>query len=145
MQASSSTRPELEALHRFVDALLRTRKDELEFIVLFGSRARGDWSPASDYDLLLGLAGEDGLRLLDRIPRFSPQEPLDVDVFPYSRSEWQRMLRDYHPLLLEALENGMVLWDRGAFAAMRERFRRWRHEGRVRPWREGWKISEPTV
>jgi hypothetical protein len=125
-----------------VDGLLQAHAHELEFLVLFGSRARGDWSPASDYDLLLGLAGEDGLRLLDRMAVFAPQEALDVEVFPYSRSEWQQMLRDYHPLLLEALEGGMILWDRGAFATMRECFRRWRQEGRVQPWREGWKISE---
>ena len=134
-----SDRPEVEKLERFLKTL-EERKGEIEFIVLFGSMARGDWSAGSDYDLLIGLSGDDGKRFIDRLGEFSPREG-NIEVFPYSRSEWRRMFEGFHPLLLEALEYGLVLWDRGAFAEMRERFRRWREEGRVAPWRCGWRIS----
>ena len=121
-----SDRPEAEKFAAFLSALLAQRSAELEFIVLFGSMARGDWSRGSDYDVLIGLCGDDGKRLLDRMAEFAPLGGIAIDVFPYSRSEWQRMFQIYHPLLLEALEHGVVLWDRGAFAEMHATFRQWR-------------------
>jgi len=117
-----SDRPNGEKLQRYCRTLLEQRRADLECIVLFGSMARGNWSRGSDYDLLIGLHGDDGQRLLDRMLAFVPSEALDVEVFPYSRSEWQRMFRACHPLFLEALEHGIGLWDRGAFAEMRTMF-----------------------
>lgn len=95
----------------------------------------------SDYDLLIGLRGEDGKRWLDRLEEFSRGIEGNIEVFPYSRREWQRMFEELHPLLLEAFEHGLVLWDRGGFAEMREVFRGWRASGKVTPWRSGWKIN----
>jgi len=135
-----SDRPEVEQVERLVERLLR-RDAKLEFIVLFGSMARGDWSWGSDYDLLVGLGGDDGKRWIDRLEEFSREIAGNIEVFPYSRSEWQRMFEEFHPLLLEALEHGIVLWDRGGFAEMRKVFRRWRASGKVVPWRSGWKIN----
>lgn len=139
-----SDRPEAEKFAAFLDALLAQRRAELEFIVLLGSMARGDWSRNSDYDVLIGLRGDDGKRLLDRMAEFALPCGVAIDVFPYSQSEWQRMFQTYHPLLLEGLEHGVVLWDRGAFAAMRATFQEWRQHGQVQPWRSGWKISAPA-
>lgn len=140
MLKALSDRPEDEKLKRVLQRLL-LRSEELEFIVLFGSMARGDWSQGSDYDLLLGLRGEDGQRWIDRLAEFSREVEGNVEVFPYSRPEWQRMFEEFHLLLLEALEHGVVLWDRGGFAEMRTAFRQWRASGRVVPWRSGWKIN----
>ncbi len=134
-----SDRPDVKQVERFLEELLDRKGEELEFVVLFGSMARGDWSVGSDYDLFIGLTRDDGRRFIDRLEEFSAREGR-IEVFPYARSEWQRMFEGFHPLLLDALEHGVVLWDRGAFAQMRERFRKWRQEGRVRPWRCGWKI-----
>ena len=146
MRQTLSDRPEVKQFTTFLDTLLAQRREELAFIVLFGSMARGDWSRGSDYDVLIGLCGEDGKRLLDRMAEFTPSASvrIAIDVFPYSCSEWQRMFQDYHPLLLEALEYGVVLWDRGAFAEMRTIFRQWRQHSHVRPWRSGWKIATPA-
>lgn len=144
MLPTLSDRPEAEKFAAFLDGLLAQRSAELEFIVLFGSMARGDWSRGSDYDVLIGLCGDDNKRLLDRMAEFAPSRGVAIDVFPYSRSEWQRMFQEYHPLLLEALEHGVVLWDRGAFAEMRATFHQWRQHGQVQPWRSGWKITAPA-
>jgi len=138
-----SDRPEVEKLESFLQSLLQRRGDELEFIVLFGSMARGDWSRGSDYDVLVGLSGDDEKRWIDRLEEFSHPVHGHIEVFPYSRSEWQRMFAEFHPLLLEALEYGVVLFDRGAFAGMQEVFRQWRDSGWVTPWGSGWKITEP--
>ncbi|MEO0248011.1 MAG: nucleotidyltransferase domain-containing protein [candidate division WOR-3 bacterium] len=142
MLKALSDRPEAEKLERTLQRLLQQRGEELEFMVLFGSMARGDWSLESDYDLLVGLRGEDGKRLIDRLEEFSSLVEGNIEVFPYSRSEWQRMFKGFHPLLLEAFEHGVVLWDRGGFAQMRRVFRQWRSQGKVVPWRAGWKINE---
>jgi predicted nucleotidyltransferase len=139
-----SDRPEIKKLDRFLSTLLEQRGEGLEFIILFGSMARGDWTQGSDYDLFIGLRQEDEKRLIDRIAELSPMEG-NIEVFPYSRSEWERMFEETHPLLLETLEDGIALWDRGAFAKMRQVFRQWRAEGRVQPWRSGWKITETAI
>lgn len=135
-----SDRPEVEKVERFLERLLQ-QSERLEFIVLFGSMARGDWSWQSDYDLLLGLRGEDGKRWIDRLEEFSQGIEGNIEIFPYSRREWQRMFEEFHPLLLEALEHGIVLWDRGGFEEMRTVFRQWRASGKVVPWGSGWKIK----
>ena len=131
----------MEPLDQLVDALLEQRRDDVEFMVLFGSRARGDWLPGSDYDIIVGLTYDDEKRLVDRMGDFALPIGLNADVLPYSRSEWQHMFRDHHLLLLEALNEGRILWDRGAFAEMRVSFQRWRHEGKVTPYRNGWSIT----
>lgn len=140
MRRELSDRPEVTKLERFLEDLLERRGEEIEFVVLFGSMARGDWSVGSDYDLLIGLRGDGGKRFIDRLLDFAPREG-NIEVFPYSRSEWQRMFAEFHPLLLEALDHGIVLWDRGAFAEMRRAFQGWRESGKVVPWRHGWKIA----
>ncbi|MBI3456100.1 MAG: nucleotidyltransferase domain-containing protein [Candidatus Rokubacteria bacterium] len=134
-------RPDVDKLERFLADLLERRGETLAFVVLFGSMARGDWSLGSDYDVFVGLAGEDRKRLIDRMAEFAASGG-NIEVFPYSRSEWQHMFEDFHPLMLETLEHGVVLWDGGEFARMRGVFRRWRESGRVVPWRSGWKITD---
>lgn len=142
MLKALSDRPEVEKLERFLERILEKRGKELEFVVLFGSMAREDWARGSDYDILIGLHGEDGKRLIDRMVEFDTLVEGNIEVFPYSRSEWKRMFEQFHPLLLEVLENGVVLWDCGGFAQLQKVFSQWRKSGLVAPWRMGWKIGE---
>ena len=135
--------PDQERFERTVQRLLQERGEEIEFLVLFGSIARGDCSWHSDDDLLLGLREADGLRLIDRILHFTPLLEGNVDLFPYSRPEWERMFEERHPLLLEALDHGIVLWDRGAFARMRSIFQQWKARGEVERLPSGWWIRWP--
>jgi predicted nucleotidyltransferase len=142
LRQALSDRPGLEKLERTLGRLLTEKAEAPEFIVLFGSMARGDWSRDSDYDLLVGLRLDDGQRVIDRMAEFAELAEGPIEVFPYARSEWQRMFEDRHLLVLEALEHGVILWDRGSFAQMRVRFREWRERGWVVPWRSGWKIVD---
>lgn len=145
MLKALSDRPEVEKMEQFLDRLLEKRGNDLEFVVLFGSMAREDWTMGSDYDILIGLRGEDGKRLIDRMAEIDALVEGNIEVFPYCRSEWQRMFAGLHTLFLEALEDGVVLWDRGAFAEMLKIFRQWRESSKVTPWRLGWKIGEPKT
>jgi len=121
-----------------VDAVLEQRGDEIEFIVLFGSMARGNWSPGSDYDLLIGLRIDDGKRLLDRIYEFEQIAPGPIEPFVYSRSEWTKMWRDLHLTFLEAADYGVVLFDRGGWASVRTEFERLLSSGAIERQPGGW-------
>ncbi|MGQ9623720.1 MAG: hypothetical protein ACUVTO_09935 [Candidatus Caldatribacteriaceae bacterium] len=57
--------------------------------------ARGDWPVGSDYDVLIGLSYDDGKRFINRLEDFSPWEG-NIEVFPYSLCEWQRMFTECH-------------------------------------------------
>ena len=143
MLSGLSDLPELETLERFLERLLASRAHDVEFVVLFGSMARGNWSRGSDYDVLVGLCAEDGKRLIDRIGELESLLDGNVQVFPHDRPVWERMFESFHPLLLEALDHGVILFDRGRFAAMRETFHGWRAAGVVTPLASGWKIGHP--
>ena len=143
MLSALSDRPEIDRLCAFLERLLEARSEDVEFVVLFGSMARGNWSRGSDYDVLVGLRAEDGRRLTDRIGDFESLVDGNIQVFPYDRPSWERMFRSFHPLLLEALDHGVILFDRGRFAAMREAFAEWRAAGVVRRSAFGWNIA-PT-
>ncbi|MDW8289175.1 MAG: nucleotidyltransferase domain-containing protein [Armatimonadota bacterium] len=134
-----SDRPHFEEFRQTVEHIITERGKEIAFLVVFGSMAKGTWLPRSDYDLLIGLSQDDGKRLIDRIGEFQDLLHTDVDVFPYSKSEWQRMFREFHLLLLEALDSGVVLADDGSFAQMRAQFEQWLREGMLQRRERGWK------
>lgn len=135
-----SSRPRFEDFRRTVERIVAERGEEIAFLVLFGSMAKGTWLPYSDYDLLIGLNYDDGKRFIDRIGEFQCLLHTDADVFPYSKSEWQKMFREFHLLMLEALDSGMVLVDDGSFAQMRAQFERWLREGIIQRRERGWKL-----
>lgn len=91
---------------------LAARYPELEEVILFGSVARGTPVPGSDVDLLVVLSASDR-PFLERIPLFVPSGfPVDVDVFPYTRGEIERMEADGNPLVLGARRHGIVVFRR---------------------------------
>lgn len=129
------------SLKRFVERVLKERGEEVAFIVLFGSRARGDWSEDSDYDVLIGLKVDDGKRLPDRIYEFSLLAQGPIEPFVYSKSEIERMKKGFHFTLLEALADGIVLYDDRTFGRMREEFKGWLERGLLVRTKGGWRIG----
>lgn len=113
---------------------------EIEFIVLFGSRARGDALEESDYDLLIGLRSDDALRLTDRIGVYQDLVSGKVQVLPYPVSELRQMLDDRNGLVLNALADGIPLYDRGAWEKLREEFRSHLQRGTLVRFPGGWDI-----
>jgi predicted nucleotidyltransferase len=133
-----SDRPDIDRLRGYVEAALAQRGEETEFIVLYGSMARGNWSRDSDFDLLIGLRGEDGKRFMDRIYEFEQIAPGRIEPFPYSRGEWEKMWRDLHLTFLEAADYGIALFDRGSWARIREEFQQHLRDGVVERRPGGW-------
>ncbi len=138
-----SDRPKIEILEQAVERMVEARGHEIEFIVLFGSMAKGNWSLGSDYDVLVGLTVADELRFIDRIGEFDSITGGFIETFPYDRPAWERMFAGFNLLFLEALADGVVLVDRGAWARMHDQFLSWRADGTLTRLPRGWSIAGP--
>ena len=81
-------------------------------VILFGSLARGDYHEASDIDLLV-IKETDvpflrrGLEVLEAVEARAQIEP-----FVYTPDEVDRMIADGNPLILDALSEGRVIYER---------------------------------
>ncbi len=94
------------------------RASSPEQIVLFGSAARGEMGPHSDYDLLVIKGGKfNRQRVTLAIIRALRGKGAPVDVVVVSREEVERY-RDTHCLVIcPALKEGKVVYDSKAAAA----------------------------
>lgn len=112
----------------------------MDFVVLFGSMARGDWSRGSDYDLIVGLAADGQRRFLDRLGDFGDLGDGLVEPLPYYPREVERMFRTMNGLLLDALRDGIPLLDRrGTWASYRARLDRMLQAGLLERREHGWR------
>ena len=94
-------------LHRFRDALADMYGERLERVVLFGSRARGEAGPESDYDVAVFLKTlPDRWRELDRLAdlrvRFLDESDAFFDAKPFAAAD----RADPSPLMYEILREG---------------------------------------
>jgi len=68
-------------------------KEKVEKVILFGSLARGDYTIRSDIDLVVIMESEENF--IYRGKNFQADLnaifPLDVELFVYTPSEWERM------------------------------------------------------
>lgn len=99
-------------LRLFIEKVRRLPKPP-EMIVLYGSRARGDHRPDSDYDLLVVLSEKDA-ETIDQLYRAVQEVELETiraisllirtrEQYDIARSRCERVLRD-------AEEEGYLLW-----------------------------------
>src|SRR5918911_5495660 len=106
-------------LKRFRVALDELYGDRLERVVLFGSRARGEAGPDSDYDVAVFLSTlPDRWAELDRLAdlrvRFLDETGAFFDAKPYPVTAYENRT----PLMHEIRREGLELWPRkrGAFS-----------------------------
>ncbi len=103
------------AVERALDEYVRSlvaRHADVEEIILFGSLVAGTPVPGSDVDLLLVLT-RSNRGFLDRMPEFLPTGfPVDVDVFPYTREEVDRMTAEGNRFVQGVLREGRTLYRR---------------------------------
>ena len=95
-------------LKRFRSALAEIYGDRIDQIVLFGSRARGDATPESDYDVAVFLkALPDRWSELDRMAdlrvRFLDETGAFFDAKPYASASY----REGSPLMHEIRHDGL--------------------------------------
>ncbi len=84
----------LAAAHQWVRRLRRDRP-ELVRVGYFGSYARGDYVPGSDFDVLIEITRTDQPRRIDRPPEYLPQDfPVGIELFVYTTDELTRLRRN---------------------------------------------------
>ena len=93
---------------------LARQRPEIAEVILFGSFARGNFTPESDVDLLI-LVDETSVPFLLRAdPYRDTFADLPMDAWPlvYTLDERDRMLREGNPFLRSALEHTLTLFRR---------------------------------
>lgn len=104
---------ERTAVHDFVQTIRANYPDQIDQVVLFGSKARGDDTPESDIDILVVLRDNDW-RLSDAIRTLGARVSLEHDVLlsirAVSPDKWAELARYQFPLYQAIQTKGIVLF-----------------------------------
>ncbi|MCS7129694.1 MAG: nucleotidyltransferase domain-containing protein [Candidatus Caldarchaeum sp.] len=102
-------------------------------VVLFGSRARGEDYPLSDFDLLVVRKEYTGDRLVINWP---------AQIFSYSLAEVRAELAGFNPVVLDALTEGkLVCGDEKLYEQLRREAVEMLEKKRLRKTGLGWVVS----
>lgn len=114
-----------------VDAL--ASRGGTAFLLLYGSRARGTYNWTSDVDVVVCGAAFEGVRILDRVDLLGRCTlPVPVEPICYTPPEARQCLARGTPTILEALEEGVVLYQEGpVLPELRATFARLKATGRI--------------
>lgn len=134
-----SDRPHLESLRAFFDRLMAVDGERVEFVVLYGSMARGDWGRGSDYDVFVGLREDQAGRQIDRLQQFDVHSDGRIEPLSFSPLDLAKMLATFNPILLAALRDGIVLFDRGTWQKFQGRYRALLDSGHLVRLHRGWR------
>ena len=97
-------------LRLFIDGLKSEFKGSLKKIILFGSRARGDYDDESDYDFILifdKLTPEIRKRLDDMIVDMLIEFGIVITDFTLTEEQLNEMR--YEPFIINAIKEGVLL------------------------------------
>lgn len=102
---------EREFIKRKILELLKNYDVDVSYIVLFGSRARGDYNKYSDYDLLIvtrvNYSINEKMLISKKIREFLSRFPMDIIV--KSEEEVEMMKDEIGSIVREALKEGIIL------------------------------------
>ncbi len=91
---------------------------EPERVILFGSLARGDVGEWSDLDLLIVKETADPFLERSKKVALLCRAMVAVDYLVYTPDELEEMVERGNPFILEALQEGRILYDRRTDPAM---------------------------
>lgn len=100
--------------------------------ILFGSRARGDHGPWSDYDLLL-IGDFEGpyLERLRALLDLAGEFKIPIEPHPYRLDEAIGMLESGNPMIVDAIEEGIVIKAEEQFSKLLEKYREMKRAGKL--------------
>ena len=107
---------------------------KLHLLIVLGSRARGDYKPSSDIDVVV--VGGD----LPKSWWSILKEPL-IDPRAYTPEEFLDSIRRLDPTVLDAIAEGVVIYDDGFLAEAKQVFERVVKEFRLVKEKLGWRIA----
>lgn len=102
-------------MNKEIQRLLKETFGELDYekIILFGSRAKGEFSEVSDYDILIivqkSLAIEEKMKLLGRLRKELAKKGIDADIIIKSNDEVEYYKDKIGSVVRTALKEGVAL------------------------------------
>lgn len=112
MQRSTLTCAEQQALETLVQRLYKRYRSQIESVVLFGSKARGDAETDSDIDVMVVLTNDDP-HLRSNVRRVAARVSLEYDLLisvrAVGRSHWKKLSRYRFPIYQAVLSEGIPL------------------------------------
>jgi len=120
-----------DELREYVERV--SRRVRLHAAILFGSRARGDHGPWSDYDLLLiGDFKEPYLDRLKTLLDLTEGIRIPIELHPYTLEEALKMLERGNPSIVDAVEEGKPILVREGWEKILERYRSMKRRGKLK-------------
>jgi len=120
-----------DLLRKYVERV--SRRVRIHAAILFGSRARGDHGPWSDYDLLLiGDFREPYLQRLKMLFDLMEGIKIPIEPHPYTLSEALGMLGEANPTIVDAIEEGKPILIGKEYEKLLEKYRRMKKKGKLR-------------
>lgn len=102
-----------EIIRKAVEGILGEHKIKVLKIILFGSRARGDYKERSDWDLLIvvdkKLLREERLKISHLIRKTLADEFIPCDVLIKSEEEFEERKGVIGSVIRSAIEEGIIL------------------------------------
>jgi predicted nucleotidyltransferase len=107
---------DVEIARSFIGSLAARLGDRLQTALLFGSRARGEADPDSDFDVLVLVDRGDASVREAVADAAEPLFPAFLDVHVFTPERWAWSESADAPLLRHARAEGIVLWPRQSSA-----------------------------
>ena len=120
-----------DELREYVERV--SRRVKLHAAILFGSRARGDHGPWSDYDLLLiGDFKEPYLDRLKTLLDLTQGIRIPIEPHPYTLEEALKMLERGNPSIVDAVEEGEPILVGEGWEEILEKYRSMKRRGKLK-------------
>lgn len=131
-----------EAVKNYVDKV--ARKFEAQCVILWGSRARGDHTPTSDYDIIVIADFKE--KFLDRLTTLMELAPLqpNIEVLGYTPEEFETMFQRGNVTALDAIHEGIPLHGKEYFTKYAKRLKELFERGLERTTCT-WKLPQPPT
>ncbi|MGQ9719680.1 MAG: nucleotidyltransferase domain-containing protein [Nitrososphaerales archaeon] len=119
--------PYRRGIERYTNRVLRSLKPRS--VILYGSMANGTYGVGSDIDLLI-LSDSLPSNFLERLKLLNEinDATTPIEALAYTTKEFEKMLKKRHPTALDALDEGVVLYDDGYFKQIKKVFRKFKKE-----------------
>ncbi|MHA1253371.1 MAG: nucleotidyltransferase domain-containing protein [Candidatus Helarchaeota archaeon] len=127
----------ISKIRQFLEKLLE--KFDIEFVILFGSLAKGNWNHRSDIDLLIVSDSIKG-NFFQRLYEIQKISPGGIDFFIYKLNEFDKLFQEFCLIALESLGTGILIYDKGIGKNYMDKIRKLINSGKILKIKQGWKI-----
>ncbi len=130
---------------------LLAERYKLRAFVVFGSRARGDWKPWSDTDVVIILELDAPLKWGKLWELDLPKEAFRlagracVEERIFTPKQFRELLRSFGFTALDALEEGVVLYDDGFWEGLKSEFEEMKRKKVVQKTEKGWILRSASA